>query len=218
MIVAIDGPAGCGKSTIAKLVAKELGYYFLNTGSFYRAIAYSLLEKGGDPEDREGALSLARSLAFSVKDGDLCVDGEDVEDRLHTKPVDKASSIVSTDPRLRQVVTDAVRRIAGQMDIVTEGRDTTTVIFPDAACKFYFDATPQVRAQRRIAQQGEGQSYEEVLRLIMERDERDRNKEVGSLKVAPDAVIIDTSHLTIAQVCEKVVSVVRSRSGMGVDK
>ena len=132
--------------------------------------------------------------------------------------IDRASSIVSTDPRLRQVVTDAVRRIAGQMDIVTEGRDTTTVIFPDAACKFYFDATPEVRAQRRIAQQGEGQSYEEVLRLIMERDERDRNKEVGSLKVAPDAVIIDTSHLTIAQVCEKVVSVVRSRSGMGVDK
>lgn len=218
MIVAIDGPAGCGKSTIAKLVASQLGYYFLNTGSFYRAIAYSLLEKGGDPEDREGALSLARSIDFSVKDGDLCVDGKNVEARLHTKPVDRASSIVSTDPRLRQVVTDAVRRIAGQMDIVTEGRDTTTVIFPDAECKFYFDATPEVRAQRRIAQQGEGQTFDEVLRLIRERDERDRNKEVGSLKVAPDAVIIDTSHLTIAQVCEKVVSVVRSRSGMGVNK
>ena len=146
-----------------------------------------------------------------MKDGDICLDGVDVEDKLHTPDVDMNASIVSSDPRLREIVTSAVRKIAGSMDIVTEGRDTTTVIFPDAQCKFYFDASSEVRARRRTEQQNDTQSYEEVLALIEKRDANDRNKEVGSLKIAKDAVYIDTSHLTINQVCEKVVSVVQSR-------
>ena len=200
MIVAIDGPAGCGKSTVAKLVASQLGYYFLNTGSFYRAVTYAHLMKGGDCSDRDACLETARKVSITVNDGDICLED-----------VDMNASIVSSDPRLREIVTSAVRKIAGSMDIVTEGRDTTTVIFPDAQCKFYFDASSEVRARRRTEQQNDTQSYEEVLALIEKRDANDRNKEVGSLKIAKDAVYIDTSHLTINQVCEKVVSVVQSR-------
>ena len=205
MIVAIDGPAGCGKSTVAKLIASRLGYYFLNTGSFYRAVTYAHLMKGGDCSDRDACLETAKSVSISVVNGNICLDGTDVEDKLHTPAVDMNASIVSSDPRLRDIVTACIRKIAGEMDIVTEGRDTTTVIFPDAQCKFYFDASSDVRARRRVEQQNDGQSYEEVLSLIEKRDVNDRNKEVGALKIAKDAVYIDTSHLTINQVCEKVV-------------
>ena len=210
MIVAIDGPAGCGKSTVAKLVAQELGFYFLNTGSFYRAITYAHIREGKDPLDKEACLETAKSVTITVENGDICLDGENVEDKLHTKDVDMNASYVSSDPRLRQIVTNLVRSVAGTMNIVTEGRDTTTEIFPFAEVKFYFDASAEIRAKRRIEQQGEDQSYEEVLALIQKRDENDRNKEVGALKIAKDAIYIDTSYLTICQVCEKVVSVVRS--------
>ena len=210
MIVAIDGPAGCGKSTVAKAVAKELGFYFLNTGSFYRAVTLAHIERGGDCHDKAACLETARSVSITVRDGDICLDGVDVEDRLHVPAVDMNASIVSSDPALRAVVTDMIRQVAGHMDIVTEGRDTATVIFPDAQAKFYFDADLSVRAARRALQEGGGSDISEVERLIKARDENDKNKPVGALKAAPDAIIIDTSHLTIREVCEKVVSVVRS--------
>ena len=119
MIVAIDGPAGCGKSTVAKLVASRLGYYFLNTGSFYRAVTYAHLMKGGDCSDRDACLETARNVSITVKDGDICLDGVDVEDKLHTPDVDMNASIVSSDPRLREIVTSAVRKIADEMETLT---------------------------------------------------------------------------------------------------
>lgn len=207
MIVAIDGPAGCGKSTIAKLLAKRLGFYFLNTGSFYRAVTYAHLQKGLDPKDKESVLESAKQINISVNNGNICIDGKDVEDKLHGPDVDLNASYVSSDPRVREIITSRVREIAANMDIVTEGRDTTTVIFPNAEYKFYFDASPEIRAERRIKQHPEGQTYEEVLRDIILRDENDKNKEVGALKISKDAIYIDTSYLTIDQVCEKVVSV-----------
>lgn len=206
MIVAIDGPAGCGKSTVAKLVASKLGFYFLNTGSFYRAVTYAHLLKGGDCKDKQAVLKTAKEIEFSVKSGNILIGGVDVEDKLHGVDVDLNSSYVSADPALRQVVTEEVRKIAKGMDIVTEGRDTTTVIFPDAEYKFYFDAKSEVRAKRRLDQQKSGQSFEEVLAAINERDTNDKNKVVGALKIASDAIYIDTSYLTIEQVCEKVIS------------
>ena len=209
MVIAIDGPAGSGKSTIARMIADKLGYYFLNTGSFYRVYTLAQLEAGGDPLDKDGVLKTAKSVCVTVCDGDICLDGKDVEKLLHTPRVDRFCSQVSVDPRLREYVNLQVRKLAEGMDIVTEGRDTTTVIFPDADYKFYFDASPEVRARRRIAQQGGNQTYEEVLDLICKRDENDRNKALGALKIAKDAVYIDTSYLTIREVCEKVVSVVR---------
>ena len=207
MIVAIDGPAGCGKSTIAKMVAKKLGYYFLNTGSFYRAVTYAHLKKGLDPKDKESVLQTAKETNISVINSNICIDGIDVEDKLHGPDVDLNASYVSSDPRVREIITSRVREIAADMNIVTEGRDTTTVIFPNAEYKFYFDASAQIRAERRIKQHPAGQTYEEVLRDIILRDENDKNKEVGALKISKDALYIDTSYLTIEQVCEKVVSV-----------
>jgi len=211
MIVAIDGPAGCGKSTIAKRIATELGFYFLNTGSFYRAVTLACLRARVDINDKEAVLSVAKRARITVEDSNICLDGEDVEDKLHGPDVDLNSSLVSSDPRVREIITERIRQIASNMDIVTEGRDTTTVIFPKAEAKFYFDASAEVRAERRIKQHPEGQTFDEVLALINKRDENDKNKPVGALKIAEDAVYIDTSYLTIDKVCEKVIEVVSSK-------
>ena len=208
MVIAIDGPAGSGKSTIARLVAQRLGYYFLNTGSFYRAYTLSALDRGIDPLDREKVLENAERIRITVENGNICIDGTDSENRLHSPSVDAFCSQVSSGPRIRELVNKAVRKLAAGMDIVTEGRDTTTVIFPDAEYKFYFDASPEIRARRRAKEQS-GADYEQILSAIIERDRMDKEKETGALKIAPDAIYIDTSLLTINQVCEKVIEAVR---------
>ncbi len=210
MVVAIDGPAGSGKSTIARMVASRLGFYFLNTGSFYRAYTLSALDNGINPEDRDAVLMNAESIRLSVENGNVAIDGVPVEDRLHTPAVDRWCSPVSADPRIRELVNASVRELAKGMDIVTEGRDTTTVIFPDAECKFYFDASPEVRAERRAKEQGEADKAA-ILKSISERDRMDREKAVGALKIADGAVVIDTTLLTINQVCEKVIEAVESK-------
>lgn len=211
MVIAIDGPAGSGKSTIAKRIARELGYYFLNTGSFYRAYTLAQIEKGLDPKDAESVLETAGKAVISVKDGDIYLDGVNVENRLHTPLVDSFVSPVSSDPKLRELVTRRVRELAGKMNIVTEGRDTTTVIFPDAEYKFYFDATAEERARRRLREQ-EGMTYEEVLSSILERDRNDMTKKTGALKIAKNAVYIDTTNLTMDDVCEKVYTAMQEHS------
>ena len=155
MVIAIDGPAGSGKSTVAKMVAKKLGFYFLNTGSFYRAYTLSALDRGIDPLDKDKVLKNAESITLSVENGAVCIDGKDEEARLHSPLVDKYASPVSSDPRIREMVNSAVRKIAEGLDIVTEGRDTTTVVFPDADFRFYFDASPEIRAERRLKEQKE---------------------------------------------------------------
>ena len=203
MVIAIDGPAGSGKSTIARRIASELGWYFLNTGSFYRAYNLAQLEKGKDPLDKDSVLETAATTRITVQNGNICLNGVDVEDKLHTPLVDKYASPVSSDPRLREIVTGEVRELAGTMNIVTEGRDTTTVIFPNAEYKFYFDASPEVRALRRLSEQPE-LNYDEVLHGIIERDRNDMNKSVGALKIAENAIYLDTTNLTIDAVCEKV--------------
>ena len=204
MVIAIDGPAGSGKSTIAKSIAANLGFYFLNTGSFYRAYTLNQLRRNADPFNKDLVLENAEKIRISVKDGNICIDGENVEPLLHTPEVDKFVSAVSTDPRLREYVNVQVRKLASDMNIVTEGRDTTTVIFPDADYKFYFDASAEIRAERRTKEHPDGPSYEEVLKGIIERDRNDMNKAVGALKIADSAIYIDTTYLTINQVCEKV--------------
>ncbi|MDC7244023.1 MAG: (d)CMP kinase [Pleomorphochaeta sp.] len=211
MVVAIDGPAGVGKSTIAEMLAKELNLYYLNSGSFYRAITYAHQLKSDDLLNKEAVLQTAKDIEISVKDSKVCINGEDVEDKLHTAKVDKYVSQVSVDPKIREIVNNNIRKIAKGLDIIAEGRDITTVVFPNADFKFYFDANAEIRAKRRFDQHSDGQSYETILEEIIKRDKNDKEKPVGSLKIANDAIIIDTSYLTIMQVCEKVVKAINTR-------
>ena len=208
MVVAIDGPAGVGKSSIAKMIADKCNFYYLNSGSFYRAYTYAHQKAGKDILDNDGVLATAKKTPLTVEDSLICINGVSVEDKLHTPEVDAFVAQVSANPHLREHVNAQLRLIAKNLDIVVEGRDITTVVFPDAELKCYFDATAEVRAKRRFAQHPEGQSYESVLKQITERDYIDLNKKVGTLKIAEDALYIDTSHLTIGQVCEKVLSAI----------
>lgn len=213
MVVAIDGPAGVGKSSIAKLIAQTCNFYYLNSGSFYRAYTYLQLQAHLDPMDFPSVLRTAQSHELTVFNGRICIDGLDVEDKLHTAQVDSVVAQVSTYVPLREYVNVQLRRIAENMDVIVEGRDITTVVFPDADLKCYFDAEPEVRAQRRFKQHPENQDYETVLRQIKERDAIDRNKAVGALQVARDALYVDTSYLTMEQVCEKVLSAIFALKG-----
>ena len=211
MVVAIDGPAGVGKSTISQMIASKMGYYYLNSGNFYRGVTLRLLDSGLDPSDESDQIKAAGECVFDVVDGKFFLDGKDVESQLHTPAIDLWASKISVNPKVREIVNSRIHELSGKLSIVCEGRDITTVVFPDAECKFFFDAKPEVRAKRRFDQDPQAMPYERVLSEINERDTIDRNKPVGGLKVASDALYIDTSYLTISEVCEKVVSVIMSR-------
>jgi len=204
MIVALDGPAGVGKSTIASAIAEKAGFFYLNSGNFYRAITLSTLDAGIDPEDSSSIIENAAKLDISILNGRVHLDGTDVEDKLHTDRVDAWVAQHSAIVKVRSIVTAALRKTAESMDIVAEGRDITTVVFPHAEFKFYMDASIEVRAVRRFKQGTSSQSLQELFDSIKKRDEIDKNKPVGSLKIADDAIYLDTSDLTIDAVCEKV--------------
>ncbi len=212
MIVAIDGPAGVGKSSIAKMVSDELGMYYLNSGNFYRGVTYRILNLGLDPAKPDDCVKAAKEAQFDVKDGRFYLDGEDVEDKLHHPSIDIWSSKVSVNPQVRSIVNERIHDLTKRMDVVAEGRDMTTVVFPNAEHKFFFDALPEIRARRRYEQNPGVMDYDTILKEINERDAIDRNKPVGGLKIAPDAVYIDTSYLTINEVCEKVIKAVKGIS------
>lgn len=212
MIVAIDGPAGVGKSSIAKKVSDELGMYYLNSGNFYRGVTYRILNLGLDPAKPDDCVKAAKEAQFDVKDGRFYLDGEDVEDKLHHPSIDIWSSKVSVNPQVRSIVNERIHDLTKRMDVVAEGRDMTTVVFPNAEHKFFFDALPEIRARRRYEQNPGVMDYDTILKEINERDAIDRNKPVGGLKIAPDAVYIDTSYLTINEVCEKVIKAVKGIS------
>ena len=202
MVVAIDGPAGCGKSTVAKILAERLHLTFLNSGSFYRGITLALLRAGIDLKDEQKVLDFARGLNLDYVNSHLILEGEDVEDLLHTDQVDAHAAQVSAIVPLRHIVNEIIREVTKSLSIVCEGRDMTTVVFPNAEHKFYLDASIDVQAQRRFDQGVSDLSLEEIKESIRKRDEIDKNKAEGALKIAPDALYIDTSHLTIEEVCE----------------
>ena len=212
MVIAIDGPAGCGKSTIARELAKKFNIINLNSGSFYRAITLAMNEKGITLDDSEKVLSFAKGLKLDYsKDAHLILNGKDVEDQLHQDSVDALVSQVSAIVPLRHLVNDRLRQIVKKMDVVCEGRDITTVVFPNAEVKFYLDASIDVQAQRRFDQGVSNLSLEEIKESILKRDQMDKNKAEGSLKIAPDALYIDTSTLTIQEVCAIITANLQSK-------
>ena len=206
MIVAIDGPAGTGKSTIAKLISEKLNITFLNSGSFYRGITLGLLRDKIDLTDENKILAYAESLDLDYVYNLLILNGEDVNHLLHQDIISEHSSPISAIVELRHIVNKKLRKITEKQSVVCEGRDITTVVFPNAEHKFYLDASSDVRAKRRFDQGVSDLTLEEIKTAIEKRDEIDKNKKEGSLKIAEDATYIDTSLLTIDEVCAIILS------------
>lgn len=202
MVVAIDGPAGTGKSTVAHQVAKDLGLVYLNSGSFYRALTLSAIEAGISPDDADAVLEHAKKQKLDYVNARLILNGVDVDDQLHQDKVDSAVSKVSSIVELRHLVNARMREIVQDLSIICEGRDMTTVVFPNAEHKFFLDASIDVQAKRRFDQGVSDLTLEEIKAAIIKRDEMDRKKTEGSLKKSADSFYIDTSDLTISQVCE----------------
>ncbi|MBC6720570.1 30S ribosomal protein S1 [Treponema sp. Marseille-Q4130] len=211
MVIAIDGPAGTGKSTIASLIAKKLGITFLNSGSFYRALTLALLKNGIDLNDEGAVVDFCKKQKLDYVDSHLILNGDDVESLLHADEVSAHAAGVSAFPEVRRFVNARLRELTKSLDIVSEGRDMTTVVFPDADCKFYLDASLDVQAERRFKQGVSGMTLEEIKEAIKKRDEIDKNKKEGALVIAPDAVYIDTSTLTIEKVCEIILNQIHEK-------
>jgi cytidylate kinase len=196
MVIAIDGPAGAGKSTVARAAAARLGFTYLDTGAMYRAVAYRTGD-GAAPAE------IARAVRLELGERVLA-DGEDVTEKIREPWVSEAASHVSKDPGVRDALVEQQRRILADGDWVAEGRDIGTVVAPDAAVKVFLTADPQERARRRAAELGTDADV--VLREQAMRDERDRSREIAPLAPAPDAVPVDTTGLTFEQVVEQIVT------------
>ena len=222
LVIAIDGPVGAGKSTVAKLVARKLGYLYVDTGAMYRAVALKALRLGMDINDPIVMAMLAEATDIQLQqqgDGSVRVflDGEDVTEAIRTPEVSEASSIVSAHEGVRKVLAERQKAMAELGGVVMEGRDIQTVIAPDAEVKIFLTASLEERAKRRwleLQQKGISVSYEEVLQEVKERDERDKNRTIAPLRKAPDAVEIDTTEMTPEEVAEKIVELARKRAGV----
>lgn len=211
MIIAMDGPAGTGKSTIASLIAKKLNITYLNSGSFYRALTLALNNENININDNLAVIEFCKKQKLEYKNSHLILNGKDVESMLHDDKVSAKVAVVSSNVDVRHLVNDRMREITNSLDIVCEGRDMTTVVFPNADYKFYLDASIDVQAQRRFDQGVSDLSLEEIKQAIIKRDEMDRNKKEGALKQAPDAFYIDTSTLTIDNVCEIILNKIHNK-------
>jgi cytidylate kinase len=222
LVIAIDGPVGAGKSTVAKLVARKLGYLYVDTGAMYRAVALKALRLGMDINDPIVMAMLAEATDIQLQqqgDGSVRVflDGEDVTEAIRTPEVSEASSIVSAHEGVRKVLAERQKAMAELGGVVMEGRDIQTVIAPDAEVKIFLTASLEERAKRRwleLQQKGISVSYEEVLQEVKERDERDKTRAIAPLRKAPDAVEIDTTGMTPEEVAEKIVELARKRAGV----
>jgi len=205
MVIAIDGPAGSGKSTIAKKLAEKLDYTYINSGKLYRTITLACLRAKVDLKDSGKVIEFAKNIDISYKKNDVFLNGENVTELLHTDEIDRHSAPLSAIVPVRHIVNDIVRSLAKGCDIVVEGRDMTTVVFPNAEHRYYLDASADSRAKRRFEQGVSNLSLEEIKTAILQRDEIDKNKEEGSLKIAEGVQYLDTSDLTIIQVYEKLI-------------
>jgi len=211
MIVALDGPAGVGKSTIASKLAEKAGFFYLNSGNFYRAVTLSALNNGIDAEDPDAIVRNSKTIDIEIIDGLIHTDKINVDEDLHTDKIDRWVAQHSAIVEVREIVNAALRKTALNLDLVAEGRDMSTVVFPHAEIKYYMDASIEIRAKRRFDQGTSSQTFEELVESIRQRDYIDKNKPVGSLKIANDAIYLDTSDLTIDEVCAKVLDKIQER-------
>jgi cytidylate kinase len=209
MVIAIDGPAGAGKSTVAKGVARALGFTYLDSGAMYRAVALAALEQGVDPDDGERLGELAWGLGIGFNGDTITLDGKPVEGRIRSPDVTIASSRVSVHPQVRQALVKRQRELIASDDYVAEGRDIGTVVSPDSPLKVFLTADETERARRRAADSGE--PVGEVREAIRDRDQRDRERSDSPLRPADESVEIDTTDLTQDQVVERIVELAREK-------
>ncbi len=217
MIVTLDGPAGAGKSTTARALAARLGWCYMDTGAMYRAVAFVAIERGISLQDFDALASLASSMTFEFHDGLVVVDGKDVSLEIRSDRVTQATRSVADAALVREAMKRLQRNIAHALvDVVTEGRDQGSVVFPQAAIKVYLTASPHARARRRYEEQvaqGKKVLLEEILAAQSQRDEGDRTRDIGAMKPADDAVIVNTDNLSCEEVVDRLVSMVRLRRG-----
>jgi cytidylate kinase len=219
LVITIDGPAASGKSTVARLVAQKLGASFLDTGAMYRAVTLAAMKAGVDMSDEKKLLDVmgASKFQFSVKDETMrvSIDGVDVSDQIRRPEVTEKARYIASAAMVREKLVQMQRQFAaGEKKIVTEGRDQGTVAFPDAGIKFYLTARIAERARRRQAElRAKGIDYgiEEIQASLEKRDRSDQSRTVGPLKIAKDAIIIDTTDLSIEEVVEKVLGFVKTK-------
>ena len=222
MIIAIDGPSGAGKSTVAKAVARRLGFSCLDTGAMYRAVAWQALHDGVDLEDAEalGRIAAEFEISFSHEEGDpiprrVAIGGVDVTDAIRTSEIDRAVSPVAAHPSVRSALVAQQQRIGRAGDYVVEGRDIGTAVFPESPIKVFLTASAAERARRRVAQNERrgigGTDYEQVLADIVRRDEVDSSREARPLKPARDAVQLDSTGRTIDQIIDRICQIAAER-------
>jgi len=212
-VVAIDGPAGSGKGTVAKILAKECDFVYIDTGAMYRAIAYSSLQNNIDIKDEEKIVELAKNSKIEFINGKTYLNDKDISKEIRTMEVTRIVSPISSIIKLREILVDLQRKMGKKVEtgVVMEGRDITTVVFPDATYKFYLDATLDERAKRRYKEnieKGMNVSLEEIKENISKRDYNDMHKEVGALTRTEDSIYIDSTNLTIEEVVKKMKDVI----------
>jgi cytidylate kinase len=216
MIVTIDGPAGSGKSTAAKGLARRLGFEFLDTGAMYRAVAFALFRDGMEPNEGPRLVEWLKSIRLEAPPGIVKLDGSDISGFIRTPEITAVASRVAVLPSVRAFLGRLQRQSAEGRDIVCEGRDQGTVVFPDSGCKFFLIADPRERARRRhqeLVARGRDVTYEKVLADQEERDRRDAGRDLAPMVPAADAIVLDTTHLTLDDVVARMETEVRRCEG-----
>ncbi|MBM3783852.1 MAG: (d)CMP kinase [Acidobacteria bacterium] len=213
IIIAIDGPAGAGKSTVAREVARRMGFLHVDSGAMYRAIALLAVENGIDPGDHGKLAPIASEAEIVLASDRVLLNGRDITADIRRPDVSQAASRVSAIPGVRRALVALQQDYASEASVVMEGRDIGTVVYPHAQVKIYLDASPEIRARRRV--EDEGGDYEQTLKEIRERDERDATRSDSPLRQAEDAHFLDSSRMDIEQVIDEVLRIVRSKTSNG---